>query len=61
VIAPVPADWIVERGRYWLKMWRSRTDDSRHAAFMILTTCRIWRFAVEQVHSASRVCLPSVP
>jgi hypothetical protein len=23
---------------------------SRHAAFMVLTTCRIWRFAVEQVH-----------
>jgi predicted nucleotidyltransferase len=50
VIAPVPADWIVERGRYWLMTWRSRTDDARHAAFMVLTACRIWRFAVERVH-----------
>jgi predicted nucleotidyltransferase len=50
VIAPVPADWIVERGRYWLMTWRSRTDDVRHAAFMVLTACRIWRFAVERVH-----------
>lgn len=50
VIGPVPAGWIVERGRYWLMTWRSRTDDARHAAFMVLTACRIWRFAVEGVH-----------
>src|SRR5689334_15971719 len=49
-IAPVPVDWIVERGRYWLKTWLLRTDDARHAAFMVLTACRIWRFAVEGVH-----------
>jgi predicted nucleotidyltransferase len=51
VIAPVPAAWIVDRGRHWLTTWRSLTDDADHAAFMVLTTCRIWRFALEGVHS----------
>jgi hypothetical protein len=50
VIAPVPADWIVDRGTYWLRTWRSLTDDADDAAFMVLTACRIWRFAVENVH-----------
>ena len=50
MIAPVPADWIVDRGRHWLLTWQSLTDDAEHAAFMVLTACRIWRFAVENVH-----------
>jgi hypothetical protein len=50
VIAPVPAEWIVERGRHWLKTWRSLTDDAEHAAFMVLTACRIWRFALDEVY-----------
>jgi predicted nucleotidyltransferase len=50
VIAPVPADWIVDRGRHWLLTWRSLTDDAENAAFMVLTACRIWRFARESVH-----------
>jgi hypothetical protein len=50
VIAPVPAEWVIDRGRHWLRTWRSLTDDAAHAAFMALTTCRIWHFAVKQVH-----------
>jgi hypothetical protein len=50
VIAPVPAHWIVERGRHWLKTWQSLTDDAEHAAFMVLTACRIWHFAVENTY-----------
>ena len=50
LIAPVPADWIVDRGRHWLLTWRSLTDDAENAVFMVLTACRIWRFAVEEVH-----------
>lgn len=50
VIAPVPASWIVDRGRHWLQTWRSLTDDAEHAAFMVLTACRIWRFALEEVY-----------
>ena len=50
VIAHVPADWVVDRGRRWLLTWRSLTGDAENAAFMVLTACRIWRFAVENVH-----------
>src|SRR5262249_52918572 len=50
VIAPVPARWIVERGRHWLQTWRSLTNDAEHAAFMVLTACRFWRFAREEVY-----------
>ena len=49
-IASVPADWIVDRGRYWLETWRSLTDDAENATFMVLTACRIYRFAIEHVH-----------
>jgi predicted nucleotidyltransferase len=52
VIGPVPADWLRERGRYWLATWQSRTDDAENAVHMVLTACRIWRLAVEGVHSA---------
>ncbi len=51
VIAPVPAEWVVDRNRYWLSRWRTLTDDEKNAAFMVLTACRMWRFAVEHVHS----------
>jgi predicted nucleotidyltransferase len=50
VIAAVPAEWIIDRGQYWLMRWQSLTDDADHAAFMVLTACRIWRFALERVH-----------
>jgi predicted nucleotidyltransferase len=52
VIAPIPAEWIVERGRFWLRTWQSLTGDTAHAAFMVLTACRIWRFAAENVYCA---------
>jgi predicted nucleotidyltransferase len=50
LIAPIPAQWIVDRSRHWLKTWQSLTDDTEHAAFMVLTACRIWRFALEEVY-----------
>jgi hypothetical protein len=50
-LGAVPAEWVVARGRHWLRTWQSLTDDEPHAAFMVLTACRIWRFAVENVHS----------
>ncbi|MEU9508716.1 aminoglycoside adenylyltransferase domain-containing protein [Micromonospora sp. NPDC048170] len=52
VIAPVRADWIRERGRHWLKTWRSHTDDAEDAVHMVLTACRIWRFTVDGTHSS---------
>ncbi|GAA0465420.1 aminoglycoside nucleotidyltransferase ANT9 [Paractinoplanes deccanensis] len=50
VIGPVPDRWVVDRGRQWLRTWLTLTDDDAHAAFMVLTACRIWRFAVEGDH-----------
>ncbi|WUJ08947.1 DUF4111 domain-containing protein [Actinoplanes sp. NBC_00393] len=52
VIAPVPHAWVVDRGRHWLRTWQSLTDDTEHAAFMVLTACRMWRFAADGVHSS---------
>ncbi|MFF5228848.1 aminoglycoside adenylyltransferase domain-containing protein [Dactylosporangium sp. NPDC000521] len=49
-LAPVPAEWVVDRGRHWLVAWQSLTGDTAHAAFMVLTACRIWHFAVERAH-----------
>ncbi|MFC6020507.1 aminoglycoside adenylyltransferase domain-containing protein [Plantactinospora solaniradicis] len=69
-IAPVPAEWIRERGRHWLTTWQSHTHDAEDAhdagdavdaehavdaedaVHMVLTACRIWRYAVEEVHSS---------
>ena len=50
VIGAVPPEWIEQRGKYWLARWLSLADDADNAAFMVLTACRIWRFAVEGVY-----------
>lgn len=33
-----------------VERWQQLTDDAEHAALMVLTACRIWKFAVEGVH-----------
>jgi hypothetical protein len=43
---------VVDRGRYRVRTWRSLIGDAEHAAFMVLTACRMWRFAVENRHSS---------
>jgi len=50
VIGPVPREWVVERARYWLSRWLGLLDDAEDAAFMALTACRMWHFAVEGAH-----------
>ncbi len=50
VIGEVPAAWVHDRGRHWLTTWQGLTDDDEHAAHMVLTACRIWRFAVTVEH-----------
>ncbi|MBU2665155.1 nucleotidyltransferase domain-containing protein [Actinoplanes bogorensis] len=50
VIGPVPAGWIVDRGRHWLRTWQQQTDDLDHLTFMTETACRIWHFAVTNSH-----------
>ncbi len=50
VLGVVDPEWIRVRGVHWLTTWQMLTDDVEYAAFMVLTACRIWRFAVEGVH-----------
>jgi hypothetical protein len=50
VVAAMPAEWVVAYGAEVLERWQQLTDDAEHAALMVLTACRIWRFAVERVH-----------
>jgi predicted nucleotidyltransferase len=50
VIGSVPDDWLIEIGDRQLAAWHDLTDDADHAELMVLTACRIWRFATERVH-----------
>ncbi|WP_327004064.1 nucleotidyltransferase domain-containing protein [Dactylosporangium sp. NBC_01737] len=50
VIGEIPAQWVRDRGRHWLTTWQVLTEDDEHAAHMVLTACRIWRFAAEERH-----------
>jgi Domain of unknown function (DUF4111) len=50
VIGEVPHEWLREQGLHWITVWQTRPDDADHDAFMVLTACRMWRFAVEGTH-----------
>jgi predicted nucleotidyltransferase len=50
VIGPVPDDGLIEIGDRQLAAWQDLTDDADHAELMVLSACRIWRFATERVH-----------
>jgi hypothetical protein len=52
VIGLVPPEAVRDRGVYWLTVWLDRTDDEANASLMVLTACRIWRFAVQGRHSS---------
>ncbi len=45
VIGPVPDAWILAHGLRLLERWMDLAADEAHAELMILTACRIWRFA----------------
>jgi hypothetical protein len=50
VIGEVPSDVVRRNGLRWLRTWLDRTDDEKNAVHMVLTACRMWRFAVEDRH-----------
>jgi hypothetical protein len=52
VIGPVTGERVIEVGDRQLAAWERLTDDADHAELMVLTACRIWRFAVERVHGS---------
>ena len=50
LIAPVPDDWVRAVGAAVLDTWQERPYEPRHGDLMVLTTCRVWRFAAEARH-----------
>lgn len=52
LIGAVPDEWVLAVGDAQLARWESLTDDARAADLMVLTACRIWRFAEERSHCA---------
>jgi predicted nucleotidyltransferase len=50
VIGCVAEPWLLEVGDRQLAAWEELTDDADHAELMVLTACRIWRFATERTH-----------
>jgi len=50
VIGEVPDEWVLRVGDAQLARWQSLTGDARHAALMLLTACRAWRFSQERSH-----------
>lgn len=52
LIGSVPDEWVVAVGDQQLAAWQRLTDDATHAALMVLTACRIWRFSADGCHSS---------
>jgi predicted nucleotidyltransferase len=50
LIGEVPDQWLLRLGDAQLARWQALTHDTRHAALMVLTTCRIWRFSETRSH-----------
>ena len=50
LIGDIPRKWLVALGDRYLVRWQALTDDDDRAELMVLTACRIWRFAAEGVH-----------
>jgi predicted nucleotidyltransferase len=65
IIGEVPITAVQDRGLHWLHVWLDLTDDEQNACHMVLTACRIWRFAAEGRHcsksSAARWALARDP
>jgi Domain of unknown function (DUF4111) len=51
VVGEVPSEWLDEIGDQVLARWEHLVDEE-HAEFMALTTCRVWRFAIERLHTS---------
>ena len=54
LIGEVPDEWVMDVGDEVLATWQRQVYDPAMAAFMVLTACRIWRFAEERVHCSKQ-------
>jgi len=52
VLNEVPTTLVRAHGIGWLRRWLELADDDENATHMVLTACRIWRFAVQGKHSS---------
>jgi predicted nucleotidyltransferase len=52
VLGEVPVGCVRANGLSWLTTWLELTDDDANAPHMVLTACRIWKFAVAGEHSS---------
>lgn len=52
VIGEVPPDRVRANGTRWLRIWLDRIEDDANALHMVLTACRIWRFALTGEHTS---------
>ena len=50
LIGEVPDSAVLRTGDAQLARWQELTDDAPHAVLMVLTACRIWRFAETRSH-----------
>jgi hypothetical protein len=65
IIGPVPDAWVLGYGLRLLDRWADLTDDDANAELMVLTACRIWRFAavgeIASKSAAARWAFGQVP
>jgi hypothetical protein len=54
-IGEVPAERVRANSLGHLRRWLGLTDDGAHAAFMVITACRMWRFALTDDHVSKTV------
>lgn len=50
LIAEQPPEWIDARGLELVNRWSRVTEPLDHAGLMVLTACRIWRWAADRRH-----------
>lgn len=52
VLFDVPSDWVVEVGLDQIQRWQELPFESRYADLMVFTSCRIWQFATDGMHTS---------
>jgi predicted nucleotidyltransferase len=53
VLGAVPDDWVLDVGEAQLADWQLQFS-APHAELMVLTACRVWRFAEERRHCSKK-------
>jgi Domain of unknown function (DUF4111) len=54
VLGAVPDEWVLDVGEAQLVDWQRLEFSPPHAELMVLTACRVWRFAEERRHCSKK-------